>query len=236
MQDRYAGDIGDFGKLGFLKFIEKEKLKVGVNWYLTEPVTKVESRNKDGKHRVAEKYKVCDAVLFEKLEKVFIKKRSVTSIEEQKPLKSRYFYHEKVDAFEREIWHKKALKKLKHCDVVFLDPDNGLEVVSAKGKKLTKYVLLDELRSYINNGQSVVFYNHRSRKQVGDYFIDIYKKLEKITMIKPFSISFHKGTIRDYIILANTKHETKLRDACTKMLESVWGPKTMKLCQKDNSD
>lgn len=89
MQDRYAGDIGDFGKLGFLKFIEKEKLKVGVDWYLTEPVTKVESSNKDGKHRVAEKYKVCDAVLFAKLEKVFNKKRSVTSIEEQKPLKSR---------------------------------------------------------------------------------------------------------------------------------------------------
>ena len=31
MQDRYAGDIGDFGKLWFLKFIEKEGLKVGVN-------------------------------------------------------------------------------------------------------------------------------------------------------------------------------------------------------------
>ena len=97
---------------------------------------------------------------------------------------------------------KRHLKNLENCDVVFLDPDNGLEVDSAKGKKLSKYVLLDELRSYINNGQSVVFYNHRSRKQVGEYFIDLYKRLKKITMIKLFSISFHKGTIRDYIILA----------------------------------
>ena len=86
-------------------------MKVGVNWYLTEPVAKVESSNKDGKHRVAVKYKVCDSALFEKLENVFNKNRSVASIEEQKPLRTRCFYHEKVDIFERERWHKKALKK-----------------------------------------------------------------------------------------------------------------------------
>jgi hypothetical protein len=34
MQDRYAGDVGDFGKLGMLRKIAYSGLKIGVNWYL----------------------------------------------------------------------------------------------------------------------------------------------------------------------------------------------------------
>ena len=33
MQDRYAGDIGDFGKFALLKELENQGLSVGVNWY-----------------------------------------------------------------------------------------------------------------------------------------------------------------------------------------------------------
>ena len=48
MQDRYAGDVGDFGKLGMLRRIAATGLKVGVNWYLTfKPEEHV---NEDGKH------------------------------------------------------------------------------------------------------------------------------------------------------------------------------------------
>ena len=46
MQNRYAGDVGDFGKLGMLRCIEKSGIIIGVNWYLVED----ESHNQDGKH------------------------------------------------------------------------------------------------------------------------------------------------------------------------------------------
>ena len=38
MQDRYAGDIGDFGKIGLLKALQAQGLSVGVNWYHVEPM------------------------------------------------------------------------------------------------------------------------------------------------------------------------------------------------------
>ena len=38
MQDRYAGDIGDFGKIGLLKALQTQGLSVGVNWYRVEPM------------------------------------------------------------------------------------------------------------------------------------------------------------------------------------------------------
>ena len=46
MQNRYACDVGDFGKIGMLRCLEKEKMRIGVNWYLVED----ESHNNDGKH------------------------------------------------------------------------------------------------------------------------------------------------------------------------------------------
>ena len=35
MQDRYTGDIGDYGKLGMLRYLAAAGLRVGVNWYRT---------------------------------------------------------------------------------------------------------------------------------------------------------------------------------------------------------
>lgn len=48
MQDRYAGDVGDFGKLGLLRKIAGSGLTIGVNWYHT---FKPEEHDRgDGKH------------------------------------------------------------------------------------------------------------------------------------------------------------------------------------------
>ena len=36
MKNQYIGDIGDYGKYGMLRYLEKSGVKIGVNWYLTE--------------------------------------------------------------------------------------------------------------------------------------------------------------------------------------------------------
>ena len=45
MQDRYTGDIGDYGKLGMLRYLAAAGPRVGVNWYRTPD----EDHNEDGK-------------------------------------------------------------------------------------------------------------------------------------------------------------------------------------------
>jgi hypothetical protein len=49
MQDRYAGDTGDFGKFGLLRQIAKTGLVIGLNWYRTYR-DEEHILNKDGKH------------------------------------------------------------------------------------------------------------------------------------------------------------------------------------------
>ena len=59
MQNRYVGDVGDFGKFGMLRCMENSGLSIGVNWYLVED----ENHNNDGKHIgyvKDDKYRGCD--------------------------------------------------------------------------------------------------------------------------------------------------------------------------------
>ena len=46
MQDRYAGDIGDYGKIGLLKALYSQGLSIAVNWYLVEVMDS--EKNADG--------------------------------------------------------------------------------------------------------------------------------------------------------------------------------------------
>lgn len=72
MQDRYVADVGDFGKYGLLRCLagitcetKKDKLKLGVIWYLTPSCL---GNPNDGKHLYyldnQTKFKDCDEPLF----------------------------------------------------------------------------------------------------------------------------------------------------------------------------
>ena len=82
----------------------------------------------------------------------------------------------------REEWHKKALDLLNDLDIVFVDPDNGMLVksVGKKSVKSVKYTFYEEVRDYVRRGQSVLIYNHRSRKQETQYFHEICYKLQEL--------------------------------------------------------
>ncbi len=74
---------------------------------------------------------------------------------------------------QRNQWHLAAVETLKDCDIVFLDPDNGLEIKScSKTRRASiKHVFYVELSAYYTRGQSLVIYDHRDRKKESEYEI-----------------------------------------------------------------
>ena len=69
MQNRYAGDIGDYGKLGLLRSLSRTGLRIGVNWYLTPD----EDHNGDGRHTAYlrdDSYRSFDEDLWRKLREI----------------------------------------------------------------------------------------------------------------------------------------------------------------------
>lgn len=235
MQDRYAGDIGDFGKIGLLKALQAQGLSIGVNWYLVEPMdTERKSdgtyKQEDGKYLIPEKLQVCDTLLAEKLTKIAKSDhRSIKSLEQGNFILNARYYSEPVSVAGREEWHKKALDLLNDLDIVFVDPDNGMLVksVGKKSVKSVKYTFYEEVRDYVRRGQSVLIYNHRSRKQETQYFHEICYKLQEATGITEtdiLKITFPKCSVRDYLAVpASMEQREKIETAFTAMERGVWG-------------
>ena len=187
MQDRYAGDIGDFGKFYLLrKLFDSTKYQIGVVWYLFPN----EDYNSDGLHigyLCSEEYKRYDGELIEKLTNVVkeICDRSVSLLENQHVLpENTVFYSEYLKCYEKNQesknreesrceWLSGALSKVSDCNVIFLDPDNGLEVKSVKSKARKtagKYVFYDEVINFFKNENIKVcmIYHHLSRNGTHD--------------------------------------------------------------------
>ena len=129
MQDNYVGDIGDYGKYGLLRTVCSEGVCLAVNWYKVEP--KKVSKQDDGKYtnylKNPEKYRKYDPALFDSLYKILFVDgdRSIQRIEKEQLFFAKCFSDEVTG--DRLSWHKKALQKTSGAEIVFLDPDNGLE-------------------------------------------------------------------------------------------------------------
>ena len=235
MQDRYAGDIGDFGKFGLLREIQKQGLSVGVNWYHTKPLdAEIKSdgsfKQDDGKYIIPEKLCKCDESLASSLLTISNgDDRSIEALERAGLLTGAIYYNDLLSANEREDWHSKALKVLRDVDLVFLDPDNGMLVKSVKKKsaKSIKYAFYEDVADYVARGQSVIVYNHRSRKPEEKYFAEIYAKMQEYTGVaveKMLAITFPRYSVRDYIAVSAFKeHYDKIQIAFKIMADGIWG-------------
>lgn len=232
MQNRYAGDVGDFGKLGMLRRIEKSGISVGVNWYLVGD----ENHNNDGKHigyLENKKFRGCDDELLEKLKGMIAQKhRTVFVLEHLEPLKTGKYFHERLyeprrqDCVSRSEWHTQALNSMADCDLVFLDPDNGLlpKSVGRASDKSIKYVLPEEIIDYYKVGHSVVFYSHRTREQLEVYlqrFADLFAST-KLCGATVKGLSYRRGTVRDYFFIIHEEHLAKIETSIQSLVDAKW--------------
>ena len=228
VQDRYAGDIGDYGKFGMLRALASEGLSIGVNWYLVDTPARELSVN-DGGKLIPEKLAAVDPELAKVLSAISRgPERSVRALEEARLIPGATYYSDVVPFEDRAAWHTRALAALVGTDLVFLDPDNGLLVksVGKRSAKAPKYTLYEEVADYIVRGQSVVVYNHRSRKKSDVYFGEIYEKLVAVVpqASDVTAITFPKGSVRDYFaISANPEHAMRIRKTFDALANGTWG-------------
>ena len=70
---------------------------------------------------------------------------------------------------DRQEWVEGAVHATQNCDVVFADPDNGIASKSQADSRLGgKYVLLQELITYVFRGQTLVIYHHLNRSATAE--------------------------------------------------------------------
>ncbi len=230
MQNRYAGDIGDFGKLGLLRALRAAGLSLGVNWYLVPD----EKHNQDGKFTEYEDLRVCDEALWDELKAIVDSDRREVEKLQKKSILDAVFYREVLDfsgktkterAAVRNAWHKAALETLADVDVVFADPDNGLIVPSAaKTKRENKYVLPKELEDCYNNGSTVVYYQHQARLGDPDYLEKHRTLIDENSFdgASALCLKFNKTSHRYYFFIIQPRHEAIIKRTVSDMLSSDW--------------
>ena len=197
MQNKYFGDIHDFYKYLFLKRIS-EHFSIGIHWCLIS-----DDNSKDGNKKLTEKENEKDSVLFSLLTGSIDK--NVKNIKSYFPKRTKYFDTILQDSILDSTYQKNAFEKLCKQEIIFFDPDNGLEVSSTNNKNKFKYLSYDILENFWNNGNSMIIYQHLARDKM--YLEDKIKTItELLNCHKIGNINvIRKGNV-DYIFIIQKKH------------------------------
>jgi hypothetical protein len=250
MQDRYVGDVGDFGKYGLLWILSgmegENRLSLGVVWYLYPN----ESHNADGKHigylRDADPaFRDCDSRLYDKLRALLFDdlglievNRNLGAIESAEILPQGTVFYSLPLAYQgglsfpsrlslRREWFANATAKTESVDLVFLDPDNGIECVSVTrtNNKGPKYVFWDDLDAFVGRDQSLIVYHHLNRNGSHSSQVEAMRRSMNERFGHGFETSaiiYKRGSGRAYFIIASPQHKELLSQRLSKMRMSSW--------------
>jgi len=248
MQNRYVGDVGDFAKYGLLRALigtrryadGGPRLSLGVVWYLVSD----EDNTDGGRTEYLEtsnepRFRNCDQELYDKLKEIVERdQRSVGSVQGAGIFPEATAFYGNLLTFEglplkkeariagRQEWLNGALSETKNCDLVFFDPDNGLECqIGPSRKKGPKYVFFDELDPFVKRGQTIVVYQHANRRcrideQIQRRLEEIKRRLTPIS--HPLALVFHRWVCRMFFIVPNDKHSEIFQSRTNHFIEGPW--------------
>jgi hypothetical protein len=171
VKNQYVGDINDFRKYGLLRTLSSEgAIRTGVCWMLTPD----DARN-DGKFisylGTPQTWRAYDPVLFDRLSACVSEPegRNLGCIEKAGILPNALFHSDVLrdGVSERRRYFAEVHARFADQDLVFFDPDNGLEIKSSPiGRKNSrKFLYWSELVDTYAAGHSVLVYQHFIREQ-----------------------------------------------------------------------
>jgi hypothetical protein len=239
MQDRYVGDAGDYAKYALLNALagdERAPLHLGVLWYLFPD----EGHNGDGRHIAYLQQPIMaqrDPETHARLKNLVTSgQRSVDAVQRAGLLPPGTAYHSALAATAgtpveratyRAGWFRDGLAALKAADLLFFDPDNGIETPSLKKSdyRAGKYVFWEEIEAAWATGASIIVYNHLTRTapatvQTAKLQAALVDRLPGIGLSAP--LLFRRGSCRHLWVVAQTRHAHILKERIFRFLAKGW--------------
>jgi hypothetical protein len=175
LKDQYFGDVNDFRKYGLLRALAVAAgLRLGVCWMLTAGDSRTDG-NFLGYLAKPVQYRHRDPELFDWLKQVIEveKDRRTARIENSTLLGPAVFQSSILTDrhVERSKYFSDCRSRFSGCDLVFFDPDNGLEIGSRpRGRRHScKHLFWDEVCETFLADSSVLIYQHFIREKRADY-------------------------------------------------------------------
>ena len=254
MQHRYTADVGDFGKYGLLRSLsglhpadDSPRLTLGIAWYLTPD----QSHNADGRHisyltptpRNARLYQACDPTLYDALSRIIQSgHRSINAVQTAGIFdpRSTIYYPRPLDysavtapnhlvtqerLAQRQHWLAQAVDKLHSRDIIFLDPDNGLEPNIHPGHRTSNHhAFFDDLKAFRSRSNAtLIIYHHLGRQAPAN--VQVRLKLAQTahaTNERPAAALYRRGSLRAFIILPGTGHRDNILTRLHRLAQGPW--------------
>lgn len=162
MQERYLGDSHDYAKYALLRHLSGAlSARIGLNWYLTHSALVDKAGNNDGEkrhHFASRKWAGWEGELLEQLAPLqLFADRQLSNFYQLGILPSETVYFDvPVATSDRSVWHQSARSALSGADLIFIDPDNGFEVLSMTQRTKPKYALYSEVTDFLSDNKIVV--------------------------------------------------------------------------------
>jgi hypothetical protein len=180
MKNQYFGDVNDYRKYGLLRILTGQGgLSTAVCWMLTPDDGRTDGRFVEYLQQ-PERWRGYDPALFDRLREMIAlrEERDIDLVDlagEAGILPSARFFVRTLrdDRQSRSRYFEVFWSVAEGCDLIFFDPDNGLEVKSRRlgCKGSSKYLYWDELVQACSSGYSVLVYQH-FRREKRDAFVE----------------------------------------------------------------
>jgi|ERR1051326_224245 hypothetical protein len=222
MQNRYIGDVGDFGKYALLRALGDERLKRAIKIAVVWCLYPDESHNDDGRHisyLESTDFVELDIQLVQLLRNAIKSgRRNISVISTGRALPTGTVFYDvtlcpanvrhlsRADRIgHRTMWLEGCLRATRDSDLVFFDPDNGLEVTSVPKHHLRsgKYMYWDELLPFWKRKQSLLIYHHLNRtKSAPDQVCEMMTAIRmKFANAIVRSLVFRRGSCRVFWLI-----------------------------------
>ena len=167
MQDRYVGGVGDFGKLALLRHLMDGR-RLAVCWYLTRGDGEVDNQGRHFEYlNRPEEFRHFAPEVFDQLAAIvgapFRIADAITAVQMSGLLGTATFHRNQVPRHTplRRIWADELVSAVQGADLIFLDPDYGIQ-----GARLTaRHAALSEIAALRRQDRVLVVCHHQSGRR-----------------------------------------------------------------------
>jgi hypothetical protein len=213
MKHQYFGDENDYRKYGLLRaLVAPGGLSLGVCWMLTPGDGRSDGRFVDYLRQPAQRRH--DPPLYDALASAMATGvRHLDHVSRLEILPGARFQAATVPEKrpERAAYFRSVLSAMAGVDLLFFDPDNGIEVSSKpRGRRgSAKYLFWDEIESTYRAGHSVLIYQHYPRESRAAYTSRMAAGLENRTRAAAV-LTFSTSRVL-FLLAAQKQHLARLR-------------------------
>jgi hypothetical protein len=226
MKNQYFGDINDYLKYGLVRQLTgRGEIPSSVCWMLTP-----DDGSRDGASidylKDPPAWREHDPELYDQLRYlVFVERaRNVNALATTAILPNCRFHTEILteDPEARTRYFETFAEVARGSELVFFDPDNGLEVksISYGRKDSSKYLFWREVEMFFGNGHSVLVYQHIPRVKRAPYLRKLLRGMASHTTARTV-YAFESSRVL-FLLAVQNGHRRRFRKA-SGAVQKAWG-------------